>query len=117
MAFDYLNSRATAENLLANFGQTATLTQTANSGTAYSPTQTETDHACTVVILDWKQSDIDGTLVLRGDKKAYISTQGLTVTPSKDDRLTVGGEAHEIVDLMPLSPAGTVVMWEAQIRS
>lgn len=117
MAFDYVNARATAERLLANFGQAATLTQIANSGTAYNPTQTETDHACTVVILDWKQSDIDGTLVLQGDKKAYISTQGLTATPSKNDRLTVGSEVHEIVNLMPLSPAGLVVMWQAQIRS
>ena len=117
MAFNYANARATAERLIANFGQSATLTQTANTGTDYNPTLTETDYTCTLAVIDYKQSDIDGTVILKDDKKAIISTSGLTVTPTKADKLTIGGVVHDIVEIMPLSPAGIVIIWQAQIRS
>lgn len=117
MAFDYIKTRGTAEKLIENFGQDATLTQYANSGTSYNPTRTGTDHTCRLVVTEYANRDIDGTLVLRTDRKAIISTAGLTVTPSKADTLTIGGVVHQIVEIMPLEPGGIVVIWEAQIRA
>ena len=116
MAFNYANAQATAERLIANFGQSATLSKTVNSSTAYNPTRTTTGYACTVAVLDYRNAEIDGTLVKRGDKKVYISTDGLTVSPEVHDTLTIGSEVHAILAVMPMSPAGTVVYWEVQAR-
>lgn len=116
MTFDYAKSRTTAERLIKRFGQSATLTQTASSGPSYDPVQTTTDHECTLAVLSYNDSDIDGTLVQQGDKVVYLSAEGLSVVPTKDDRLKIGGEVHEIIYLMPLSPAGTVVFWKVQVR-
>jgi hypothetical protein len=116
MAFDYARAQATAERLIANFGQTATLSKTANTSTAYNPTRTTTTYTCTVAVLDFRNAEIDGTLVKRGDKKVYISTDGLSVAPEVHDTLTIGSEIHAILAVMPISPAGTVVYWEVQAR-
>jgi hypothetical protein len=117
MVFDYLKTRGTAEKLIENFGQDATLTQYANSGTAYNPTRTGTDHTCRLVVTEYADRDVDGTLVLRTDRNVIISTAGLAVIPSKADTLTIGGVAHQIVEIMPLEPGGIVVIWQAQVRA
>lgn len=114
--FDYARTRATAERLIKRFGQVVTLTQTANSGTAYNPSQTETDHSCYGAVLAYAENEIDGTLIKNTDKQVYLSTEGLSVTPAVADKITVDGISHEIINLMPLSPAGTVVFWKVQIR-
>lgn len=116
MAFDYARARATAERLIANFGQSATLTKTANTSTAYNPTRTATGYTCIAAVLDFRNSEIDGTLIKQGDKKAYVSTRGLAVSPAVHDTLTIGGEVHAILTVTPLAPAGTVVYWEVQAR-
>jgi hypothetical protein len=116
MAFDYARAQATAERLIANFGQAATLTKTANTSTAYNPTRTATPYACTVAVLDFRNSEIDGTLIKQGDKKVYVSTRGLAVVPAVHDTITIANEVHAILAVMPLAPAGTVVYWEVQAR-
>ena len=68
-AFDYVDARTTAEELIKDFGQAGTLTQTVNSGLSYDPTQTTTDHAITLVVLAYDESEIDGSLIEVTDKK------------------------------------------------
>lgn len=116
MAFDYANAQATAERLIAKFGQSATLKQTANSGTAYNPTRTTTSHTCTVVVVDYKNFEIDGTIIKQGDKRVLVSTGGLAVAPAVHDVLAIGGVDHAVLAVMPLDPGGTTVYWELQAR-
>lgn len=118
MTFDYAKAQATAERLIANFGTAATLKQVASSGTDYNPTLTPTNHACTVVTLDWKNEEIDGTLIKSTDRKILISTDGLSVVPAIGDTLTIGSDVLLLVEpFKPLSPAGTVVMYETNARA
>ena len=117
MAFDYARAQATAARLIANFGQTASLIQRTATGPSYDPTIVETSHNCTLVVLDYEQSKIDGTLIKATDRRVFLSTEGLTVSPDTQDKLTIGGTVYSIVAIMPLSPAGTVVLWEIQARS
>lgn len=116
MTFDYAAARATAERLIAKFGQTANIRRLSTTGDDWNPTITTTDYACTLAVVDYTSREIDGTQIRAGDKKAIISTQGLAISPTTDDRLVIGSEVHEIVRIMPLSPGGTVVIWQAQAR-
>ncbi len=117
MTFDYTKPRGTAEALLKRFGQSATLTQVANSGPDYDPVQTPTDHTITAALFNYMNSAIDGTTITQKDRKVLLSTEGLTVTPEVGDTITVDSDKLNILDVKPLSPGGTVVMYELQARA
>lgn len=114
--FDYARTRATAERLIARFGQTGALRRTTSDADPFNPSQTTADHACTFAVLDYAKSMVDGTLIKQTDQMVYLSTSGLAITPETTDRLVVGGSPLTIVNVKPLSPAGTVLMWELQVR-
>lgn len=114
--FDYGKRRATAERLIAKFGQRGSLRRIVNSGPDYDPVQTSEDFACSLVDLDRSQAHIAETLIQRGDRTVYLSTEGLSVTPTLADKMLIGGAEHAIVDVQPLSPGGTVVFWQLQVR-
>lgn len=114
--FNYARTRATAERLIARFGQTGALRRTTDDGDPFNPGQTTADHACTFAVLEYAKRDIDGTLIKQTDQQVYLSTAGLAIAPETTDRLVVGGTALTIVNVKPLSPAGTVVLWELQTR-
>jgi len=119
--FDYARARATAARLLSRFGQAATLRQTSTTeGDPWDPgsgTTTTTDTTVTAAVLEYANSEVDGTLILASDRKVYVSAEGIAVTPTPADVLIVGSDQLSIVNVKPLSPAGTVVMWECQCRA
>lgn len=117
MSFDYATSKATADRLIARFGQSAALLRPVKSGPAYNPTEGEPErHACTVAVLEYTSREIDGTRILATDKKVYLAVGSLTITPGADDALEIGGVKHRIIGVKPLNPAGTVVYYELQVR-
>lgn len=113
--FDYTRSRGTAVKLIAKFGQAGAIRRT-TVGDGYDPTPVDEDFACKLVDLDVEERSIDGTLVLRGDRTVYLSTEGLTIEPLRTDRVVIGGEPHTVVDVKPLQPGGLVVFWELLAR-
>jgi hypothetical protein len=115
-AFNYARTRATAERLISRFGQTGALRRTTSSADPFNPVQTTVDHACTFAVLDYAKSAVDGTLIRQTDQMVYLSTSGLTIQPETTDLLVVGGSPLTVVSVKPLSPAGTVVFWELQVR-
>lgn len=118
-AYNYARAKATANRLIERFGQLGALRRQAVSGAAYDPTLgANTDHACRFAITDYTASEIDGTRVLATDKKALLAVGSLTVTPALSDKLVeADGTVYKIIPpLKPLSPAGTVVMYEIQCR-
>ena len=114
--FDYAEVRAVAEELIGEFGTTGAIRRSVTSGPDYDPEIIETDYPCTLVTLEYDDRDIDGALVLSTDKKIYVSTQGLSITLEKSDRVIADGKAYAIEKLKPLSPAGIVVYYEVQGR-
>jgi len=115
-AFDYSKARVTAERLIAKFGQKASLRRIVNSGPDYDPVQTSEDFMCSLVDLDHSQAHIGDTLIQRGDRMVYLSTEGLSIAPTLSDKVLIGGVEHAIVDIQPLSPGGMVVFWQLQVR-
>lgn len=116
MTFDYARSRQTASRLIARFGQSATLRQIVNSGTEWAPTQTKTETTITAVDLNERVRDNSGTLVGQTMRTLYVETSA-GVTPGKGDKVLIGGSEHEVSEVRPLSPGGTVIMWELDLAT
>jgi len=118
MTFNYARLRdGTAERLIARFGQTATLTKPGTpTGPAYNPVAgTPTAYTVTVVNKTIKIENRDGTLVQQGDRLFILSTD-TTATPEMGDTLTADSELYQIVDVTPLQPGATVMLWYVQCR-
>lgn len=116
MTFDYAATAATALRLLQRFGAAATLKRT--SAATYDPAtgtsaETVTSLATTAAVFDYPQKYVDGTLILSGDKQAYLAA---TQEPKQGDRLTWDGADREVVAVKAIAPAGVPVLYEAQIR-
>jgi hypothetical protein len=119
VTFDYARAKATADRQIQRFGQTGSLRKAGTpSGAAYNPTPgTPVDHAARFAIVAFEQREIDGTRVLATDKKAILAKGALTVEPLPGDHLVdAASVVYSVVDVMPLNPAGTVVMYELQVR-
>jgi len=116
VAFDYDRARATAARLIVKFGQKGSLRRVTSTGPDYDPVQANADFACSLVDLDQSQLHVADTLIQRGDRMVYLSTQGLSIEPTLADRLLIGGVEHAIVDIQPLSPGGVAVFWQLQVR-
>lgn len=115
-AYDYTRPRATADRMLARFGQTGALRRETRSGPAYDPEISTEDHACTFAVEDYRAQEIDGSRVLVTDKRAILKAGGLAIVPTTSDKLVVAGVAHSIVRVETLAPGGTTLLWQLQIR-
>lgn len=130
MSFDYAKSAATAARLIKRFGQEGAIRRRTQAETGGQPTNpwehpddvpgeipaADVDYPATLVVLEYTLGERENSLIQNSDKKVFISTEGLEVEPTEADQLVVQGRALEIVTLMPLAPAGTVVFYEAQAR-
>lgn len=114
--FNYPNTAATATRLLQRFGAACVVKHA--TGTAYDPATgtmapTYTSTPSTAAVFAMPQKYIDGTLILQGDKQAFCAP-GVEVV--QGDVLTWQGKDYTVVNVKPVSPAGVVVLYEAQIR-
>ncbi|KQQ46519.1 hypothetical protein ASF69_04645 [Rhizobium sp. Leaf311] len=114
--FDYTEMQAVVEELIAEFGQQGTIRRSVQSGPSYDPVITDVDYPCQLVVLDYEDGKVDGTLIRKTDKMIYISTAGLAITLAESDKVIADGKEYAVEKLKPLSPAGLVVFYEIQGR-
>ena len=120
-------SRATANRLLTKFGRTMTLTR--RTAGAYSPATgaaiTETTQSLKGVVLPlpsigWALGKLGSTNIVQGDIQILLSalttTGGVVTEPLVDDRVTAGSNVYTIVNLAPLSPDGTDIVYDCIAR-
>lgn len=114
----YTGLRATADSLLIDKGQPLTFTR--SSAGAYDPATgaavTLTDYTVTGAVFDYPDININGTDILRGDKRVLVSAKGLTVVPQPSDYLTIDGVRHSIINIKRLAPANIPVLYTLQAR-
>lgn len=131
--FDYIESQADAEELIAEFGQVGAIVRT----TVVPPPNEWTPgveiavyHPIKVAVLpiDLQDAgkDIDGTLIKSSDKQVLASVVGFNITPTTTDLLLVdgewvdgeylGGTAYSVQRCNTLAPAGTPVMHDMIVR-
>lgn len=98
------------------------------TGPAYDPTPgVDITAPCTVAFDSFRASEIDGTMIQRGDVKVLMAVTGFAIAADKDgnnantptpaDRLLASGKQYAIIDVKPLRPGGVAVMWEIQARA
>ena len=125
MSFDYSEIADVSDEILEEFGQAVTLTHV-EPGT-YVPgegiTNTTTTQAGTGAVVDWDSRQVDGSLILIGDKRLLLSplnTAGAVLTaPVLGDTVTdAAGVVYTLVaPLKTVSPAGTVVLYDCNLRT
>lgn len=79
----------------------------------FNPTTTWVDHACTGFLDTFAARDIDGTLILATDVKAFVVCSSLDITPTTTDRLVANGTTYTIINVQR-DPAGAA--WVVQAR-
>ena len=115
----YTGLQSTAARLLGDKGMAMTLRKRAAS--AYDPaagaaTLTPTDYACTGAKFAFPALLIDGTTIRQGDQKVLLAAQGLAVEPEQGDVLLIAGVQWPVIEVKPIAPADTVVVWQLQVR-
>lgn len=117
----YADMAATAHELLAEFGLAMTLARPSSSAPAYDPTTGEATpvspgtYTVTGAKFDYIVSEIDGSSVLFGDQRVYLSTSG-GVLPRPGDTLTIAGSVFRVMRVSELAPGGTAVIYDVQVR-
>lgn len=113
-------------NTIAGGGKGQAVTLTRSSPGSYSAgavTLTTTTQTGSGVQVEYSSHAIDGTMIRQGDKKFLLSplnSAGTTLTAPepKIDTLTLAdASVWTIEDVLPLSPAGTVIYYELQLRA
>jgi hypothetical protein len=120
VSFDYAAMALTADELLTEFGSSATLTRTTagayDPSTGTSTPETTTTQAVTAVCIDYAAEFVDGSLIVRGDKQVFLSPSGITVMPAAGDKFTWDSVEYSVINATPLAPAGITVLIEIQAR-
>ena len=119
----YAKMQATANRLLKGKGQAITLSrQTAGAydpatGTAAVTTTAQTAYGA---MFEYGDKNIDGTLIKEGDKQLLLSAINSAgtalVAPALNDTVTINTVVYTVVRIKPLSPAGTTVLFDCNIR-
>lgn len=116
MAF-YDDMATVARKLIDEFGATITISRVTGetfdrvAGTVSGgSTSTFTPKG---IIKNYKKNEIDGTRILAGDRLLVLDD---TVEPLMDDTISSSGDDWNIVDVEVKNPAGTPLVYFAQIR-
>jgi hypothetical protein len=118
MRKDWGPTRSLAERLIYKFGRRASIRrERPGSGPGYDPGPPLTvDYPCQLYIDSYTSNERVGTAILASDRKVYISTQGLGISPEPSDKLVVGSSILSIVDVDALEGGETPILFIAQAR-
>lgn len=122
MAF-YDEMAALALEMITEFGQPVTIRATTvgeyDPDTGTVPPDTVTDQTAQGILLDFTGQEFqNNSLIRQGDKKLKIAAQGLAWAPDLLNKVIIQGRTWSIVPpLKEISPAGTQILYELQVRS
>lgn len=84
--------------------------------TGTTGTATNADYATRGLILGYRDSVIDGTLIKAQDRKCVTKVKGLSATPDVDDQVLVGPDLYTVVSFKTIELGGTVILYTLQLR-
>ena len=119
----YARMQQSSNRMLRGKGQTVTLTHTV-PGT-YDPTtglitNATTTQTGTGAVMEYNNRNVDGTLIKQGDRQLllspFLASGGSLVAPAVGDTATIGGTVFTVTQVKQTAPAGTVVMYDCNLR-
>ncbi|MNH91847.1 hypothetical protein D3C73_444170 [compost metagenome] len=122
MAF-YDEMAVMALDMITEFGQPVTIRAITvgeydpNAGSA--PPDSTKEQTAQSILLDFTGQEFqNNSLIKQGDKKLKIAAQGLEWVPDLLNKVIIQGRTWSIVPpLKEVSPAGTPILYELQVRS
>ena len=108
--------RETADSLIQDYGRPLKLHSVSTSGAAYDPTVTTSVTTVIGSIRNYKSTEIDGTTIKRKDRRVRVSAQSVSIAPEIDDRLTIDGVDHRILDVEERRPGERILSYVLQVR-
>jgi len=112
-----------ALDMITEFGQPVTISKTEPG--EYDPETGGESPGATIeqtaqgILLDFTGQEFqNNSLIKRGDKKLKIAAQGLEWVPDLLNKVIIQGRTWSIVPpLKEVNPAGTLILYELQVRS
>lgn len=118
MPYDYARLKNRGTMMIKKYGYTLSLVRSARSG--IDPKTGDrlaeaSPQIFTVTGIDqqYKQSEIDGTVIQTGDKKILLTAE---TAPEQGDYLTDGANRWNIITITPVKPAREVLLYSLQVR-
>ncbi len=118
MPYDYARLKNRGTMMIKKYGYTLSLVRPAGAGIDPKTGDRLADASpqiFTVTGIDqqYKQSEIDGTVIQTGDKKILLTAE---TAPEQGDHLTDGVNRWNIVTITPVKPAREVLLYSLQVR-
>ncbi|RTL04574.1 hypothetical protein EKK58_10265 [Candidatus Dependentiae bacterium] len=120
MSFNYSNIQATAQRLITKFGKDWVLKRTIKG--TYNPsantrsTDSTTNYTAKAVRTEYKNYQVDGEVIQRGDFKLLMEAKGLSVVPSVEDEIVDGSDTYQIINIKEIKPSTITIYYEIQVR-
>lgn len=116
MFYESLGSTASA--LIGSKGLAATLIKVTEG--AYDPATSSSapatvSLAANVAVFDYKDRDIDGERVQRGDRRVLMSPD-VQQAPEVGDKVNIQSVVYQVIDVITVSPGGIPVLYKIQVR-
>lgn len=129
MALNYANFRLLAERLINENGRTMTLTRQ-DQGNASDPTKpwrsstgaAEISFPVVGVVIEYEKDEVDGTLILRGDKRLLVAAKDIDdASPANTkvedySKITDGAVVYRIINAQVIEPGDTRILYDLQVR-
>ena len=116
--FDYNAIVLTARRLIANFGEDAIVSRTASAtfdpATGSYTGGTSEQFTSKAVRFDYRQSEVDGELIQKDDVRLVMEVNG--GTPLIEDNCLFATKTYKVMNVTTLSPSGTDLYYELQLR-
>ncbi|EMD2987117.1 hypothetical protein ACK842_004598 [Salmonella enterica] len=118
MPYDYSRLKNRGSALIKKYGYSLSLVRPAKSGIdpATGDRMAGEDsllYSVTGIDQQYRQSEIDGTLIKTGDKKILLTAE---TAPEQGDYLTDGLSRWNIITITPVKPASDVLLYSLQVR-
>ncbi len=118
MPYDYSRLKNRGSALIKKYGYSLSLVRPAKSGIdpATGDRMAGEDsllYSVTGIDQQYRQSEIDGTLIKTGDKKILLTAE---TVPEQGDYLTDGLSRWNIITITPVKPANDVLLYSLQVR-
>jgi hypothetical protein len=122
----YARPAASADRLLEKYGGPVTLSRpstgarTYNTATGTATAVAPATYYGTGAVFDYRQDEIDGTLIQDGDQRLYLSpfqTNGADMPePTSRDFAIIGGITYSVARVGKVAPGGVNVLFDLTLR-